>query len=39
MHFVHNANMRPLTAYGKFGNLTFDNSDTDEMTFFFSFLS
>ena len=36
---MHNTNMKPLIAYGKFGDLTFDNSDTCEMTFlFFCFL-
>lgn len=36
---MHNTNMKPLIAYGKFGDLTFDNSDTCEMIFlFFCFL-
>ena len=40
MHFMHNTNTNPLTAYGRFGDLTFNNSDKDEMTFlFFCFLS
>lgn len=37
---MHNTNMKPLIEYGKFGDLTFDKNDTDEMTFlFFSLLS
>jgi hypothetical protein len=32
-HFIYNTNTNPLILYGSLGDLTFNNSDKDEMMY------